>query len=122
MDKKVSEYIDKQESRQKETLIKIRELVRDLVPTAEEKMSYGAPAFKLNGQQILYAAFKNHIGIYPEPEIIEKLRDKLVDYQTAKGTIKFDLDKPIPYDLIKRIVRLKFGMDDSPVTKRSKAD
>lgn len=108
MDKKVSEYIDKQPSPQKEILIKIRELIRKLIPNAEEKMSYGAPAFKLNGKQILYAAFKNHVGIYPEPEIIEKFKEELKNYETAKGTIKFNLDKPIPYDLIKKIVIEKF--------------
>jgi uncharacterized protein YdhG (YjbR/CyaY superfamily) len=110
MDKKVSEYIDKQPSPQKEILIKIRELIRKLIPNAEEKMSYGAPAFKLNGKQILYAAFKNHVGIYPEPEIIEKFKEELKDYETAKGTIKFSLDKPIPYDLIKKIIIEKFGL------------
>ena len=110
MDKKVSEYIDKQPLPQKEILGKIRELIRELIPTAEEKMSYGAPAFKLNGKQILYAAFKSHIGIYPEPEIIEKFKNELKDYETAKGTVKFSLNRPIPYDLIKKIIIEKYNL------------
>lgn len=110
MDKKVSEYIDKQPVTQKEILIKIRELIKNLIPTAEEKMSYGAPAFRLNSKQILYAAFKNHVGIYPEPEIIEKFKEELKNYETAKGTIKFSLDKPIPYDLIEKIVKFKYKL------------
>jgi len=110
MDKKVKEYIDKQETLQKETLMKVRKLIEELLPNAEEKMSYGAPAFKLDGKQILYAAFKKHIGIYPEPEIIEKFKEELKDYETAKGTIKFYLDKPIPYDLIKKIVGYKYNL------------
>ncbi len=110
MDQKVSEYIDKQPSPQKEILIKIRDLFKKLIPKAEEKMSYGAPAFKLDDKQILYAAFKEHIGIYPEPEIIEKFKEELKDYETAKGTIKFDLDRPIPYGLIKRIIEYKYQL------------
>lgn len=108
MDKKVNEYIAKQPSPQKEILLKIRELIRKLIPMAEEKMSYGAPAFRMNDKQILYAAFKNHVGIYPEPEIIEKFKEELKDYETAKGTIKFSLDKPIPYDLIEKIIIDKY--------------
>ena len=108
MDKKVSEYIAKQPSPQKEILVRIRELIRKLIPTAEEKMSYGAPSFRLNGKQVLYAGFKGHVGIYPEPEIIEKFKEELKDYETTKGTVKFGLDKPIPYDIIKIIVEYKY--------------
>lgn len=108
MDNKVSEYIAKQKLPQKEILIKIRELIKELIPEAEEKMSYGAPAFRLDNKQVLYAAFKEHVGIYPEPEIIEEFKEELKDYETTKGTIKFKLDKPIPYDLIKKIIRFKY--------------
>ena len=108
MDKKVSEYIAKQPSPQREILIRIRELIGKIIPNAEEKMSYGAPTFKLNSKQVLYAAFKEHIGFYPEPEIIEKFKEELKDYETAKGTIKFSLGKSIPYDLIKKIVIEKY--------------
>jgi len=110
MNKKVNEYIDKQPRQQKEELIKIRELIKKLIPNAEEKMSYGVPAFRLGNKQILYAAFKNHLGIYPEPEIIKKFEKELQNYETAKGTIKFGLDKPIPYDLIKKIVIEKYKL------------
>lgn len=107
---KVLEYINKQKSPQKEILIEIRNLIKKLIPNGEEKMSYGAPAFKLDGKQILYAAFKEHIGIYPEPEIIENFEKDLKDYKTAKGTIKFDLDKKIPYDLIEKIIVYKYKL------------
>ena len=110
MDKKVSEYIDKQPSPQKEILIKVRELIKKLLPDAEEKMSYGAPAFRLDGKQILYAAFKNHVGIYPEPETIEYFKKDLENYETAKGTVKFYLDKPMPYNLIEKIIVFKYKL------------
>ena len=108
MDQKISEYIASQDFRQKEILIKIRKLIKKLLPNAEERMSYGVPSFKLNGKAILYAAFKHHVGIYPEPKIIEFFKDELEKYETAKGTIKFSLDKPIPYDLIEKIVIHKY--------------
>lgn len=110
MNQKVSEYIAKQKLPQKEILMKIRELIRKLIPKAEEKMSYGALAFKLDEKMVLYAAFKNHVGIYPEPEIIEKFKKDLDGYKTAKGTIKFGLDKPIPYDLVEKIISYKYKL------------
>jgi len=110
VNQKVSEYIAKQKSPQKEILIKIRGFISKLIPEAEEKMSYGVPAFKLDGKQVMYAAFKNHVGIYPEPEIIEKYKNELEEYETAKGTIKFYLKEPIPYDLIKKIISYKYRL------------
>ncbi|MFA5532446.1 MAG: DUF1801 domain-containing protein [Candidatus Shapirobacteria bacterium] len=110
MDQKVNEYIAKQKSPQKEILVKIRNLIKKIIPKAEEKMSYGVPAFRLNNKEILYAVFKNHVGIYPEPEIIEKFKEELKDFETAKGTIKFSLDKSIPYDLIKKIIIYKYKL------------
>lgn len=111
MNSKVEEYFKKQEKEQKEVLKKIRGLVRKIAPEAEEGMSYGAPAFKLNGRQIVYAGFKKHIGLYPEPETIERFKEELKNYETSKGAIKFYLDQPIPYDLIERIVREKFDLN-----------
>jgi uncharacterized protein YdhG (YjbR/CyaY superfamily) len=109
-DKKVDEYIDKQKSPQKEILQKLRKLIQKSAPSATEAMSYGVPAFKLNGNLILYAAFTSHIGIYPEPDTIKVFAKDLAEYETAKGTIKFYLDKPIPYGLIEKIVKYRVQM------------
>ena len=106
---KIDEYIDKQQSPQKEILTKIRSVIKELIPDAEEKMSYGAPAFKRDGKTIMYAAFTHHVGIYPEPAVIQHFEAELSRYETAKGTIQFKLDAPIPYDLIKQIVMYKFS-------------
>jgi uncharacterized protein YdhG (YjbR/CyaY superfamily) len=105
MDKKVYQYIDKQKSPQKEILQKIRKLIQKVAPSAAEAMSYGVPSFKVNGNVIMYAAFTNHIGIYPEPETIKAFEKELSSYETTKGTIKFEIDEPIPYELIEKIVR-----------------
>lgn len=110
MDTTITSYIAKQEVKQREVLEKIRKLIKSLLPNAEEKMSYGVPSFRWQKKSILYAAFKNHIGLYPEPEIIEHFKNELENYETAKGTIKFSLDKAIPYDLIRSIVEYKYNL------------
>lgn len=104
MNQEVNNYIVKQEKSQKEILTTLRVLIKSLVPQAKEKMSYGVPAFILNNKSLLYAAFKTHYGIYPGPDIINEFKDDLKNYQTSKGTIKFSLEKPIPTDLISKIV------------------
>jgi uncharacterized protein YdhG (YjbR/CyaY superfamily) len=108
MYKAVEEYINKQPERQREILRKIRETIKRIIPGAEEKISYGAPAFKLEGKTIMYAGYKNHVSIFPQPGIIERFSKELEGYETSKGTIKFELNQPIPYLLIEKIVRAKF--------------
>jgi uncharacterized protein YdhG (YjbR/CyaY superfamily) len=109
MDIKVKKYFDKLELPQKKILENLREFIQKTAPDAEECMSYGVPAFKLNGKFVLYAAFKEHIGLYPTPSAIEKFKKELAKYQTSKGTIKFPLDKPLPYDLIEKIIKYKYN-------------
>jgi len=109
MDDEVKKYFNRQKSPQKEILKKIRTLIQNSAPLAKECMSYGAPAFKYIKILVLYAAFKNHIGIYPEPDTIKAFKKELVNYETSKGTIKFSLDKPIPYDLIEKIIKYKYN-------------
>ena len=92
----------------KESLEKIRKLVPKIAPNAEEAMIYGVPGFKLNGKNlVVYAAFKKHIGLYPEPEAIKKFKKELDGYETSKGAIKFPLDKALPIDLISKIIGYK---------------
>jgi len=110
VNKKITDYLSNLDPRQKEVMLKIRKVIKTKLPQAEEKMNYGVPSFKFNGKSIMYAAFKNHVGIYPDPKIIEFFKDNLERYETSKGTIKFNLDKPVPYDLIEKIVIYKYGL------------
>lgn len=110
MDNEISIYISKQEPKQKEVLTQVRNLIKTLLPEAEERMSYGVPSFRLNGKSIMYAAFKIHLGLYPDPQIIEHFQKELEKYETAKGTIKFSLNEPIPFDLIAKIVKYKYSL------------
>ena len=82
-------------------------MVREAAPDAIEKISYQMPTFYLNGNLVHFAAFKNHIGFYPTPSGISTFDDELDPYKRAKGSVRFPLDKPIPYDLIEKIVRFR---------------
>jgi len=88
-------------------LRKIRLTIRKAIPEAKEKISYRIPAFTLDGDLIYFAAFKNHIGMYPPVRGDEKLQKELARYRGEKGNLKFPLDEPIPYGLITRIVEAR---------------
>jgi uncharacterized protein YdhG (YjbR/CyaY superfamily) len=103
----IDEYIASFPGDVQERLQRIRRLIHETAPEAREAMSYGVPAFKLKGNLVAFAAFKRHIGLYPEPSAIEAFKEELSDYDTARGTIRFPLDKPIPYDLIEEIVEFR---------------
>jgi uncharacterized protein YdhG (YjbR/CyaY superfamily) len=89
-------------------LQKVRTTIRKAAPGAEETISYQIPTFKLNGTYLIYfAGFKNHISLYPAPRGAEEFKKELAAYEGGKGTVRFPLDKRIPFDLIKRIVKYK---------------
>ena len=90
-----------------EILEKIRNIIRTAAPEAEETIKYGIPTFTLKGNLVHFAAYKHHIGFYPYPSGVEKFKDELSAYEGAKGSVKFPLDKPIPYDLIAKIVAFR---------------
>ena len=105
--KTIDEYIAGFPQDVQEILQKIRATIREAAPDAEEKIAYQIPTFFLKGNLVHFAAFKKHIGFYPAPTGIEEFKEELSVYGWAKGTVKFPLDKPIPYDLIRRIVRFR---------------
>lgn len=88
-------------------LNKARTTIQESAPDAEETIDYGIPTFTLKGNLVHFAAFKSHIGFYPTPSGIEKFKKELSVYEGAKGSVKFPLDKPIPYVLISKIVKFR---------------
>jgi uncharacterized protein YdhG (YjbR/CyaY superfamily) len=89
-------------------LEKIRQTVQKAAPESVETISYQMPAFKLNGRILIYfAAWKEHIGLYPTPSGTEAFKKELSQYKVAKGSVQFPLDKPIPYALIGKIVKFR---------------
>lgn len=104
----IDEYLDKVSPAQRAELGRIRKLVKKLVPEAEEAISYGIPAFKLRGKYLIFfAAFKNHMSVFPGAPI--GLKDKLKGYKLRKGTIQFTVEKPLPESIIKEIVRSRLA-------------
>jgi uncharacterized protein YdhG (YjbR/CyaY superfamily) len=95
-------------------LIKIRSLINKTAPEAEESISYGMPAYKTNKRPLVYfAAFKNHIGFYATPTGHSEFKTALSGYKQGKGSVQFPLNKPMPFDLIERIVTFKLNENQS---------
>jgi len=86
-----------------ERMNSVRKTIRENAPEATEGISWGMPTFKIKKILVQFAGFKNHLGFFPFPETIEHFRDELTSYRTSKGGIQFPYNKPVPYDLIKRI-------------------
>jgi uncharacterized protein YdhG (YjbR/CyaY superfamily) len=102
--KTIDEYIETFPEDVQSILEKMRQTIRKAVPEAEEAISYQIPTFKLNGNLVHFAAFKNHIGFYPTSTGTEAFKKELSLYKGSKGSVQFPIEKPIPYDLVKKIV------------------
>lgn len=106
--KAIESYIQQFPDNVQEILVKIRQLIIRNAPEAVESFAYGMPAYKTNKKPLVYfAAFKNHIGFYATPSGHQEFQDELSKYKQGKGSVQFPLDKPIPYDLIERIVQFR---------------
>ncbi len=116
----VDEYIAEQPDEVQDRLNKLRQVIRETAPEATEKISYGMPTFVLHGNLIHYAAHTHHIGIYPMPSGVDQFKDELAEYQTAKGSVQFPLDRPMPYDLIVRIVRFRVAENTKKAEAKTK--
>ena len=103
----VDEYLSAFPKNIRDILKELRQTIKQAAPQAEEVISYNIPAFKLNGMLVYYAAYKEHIGFYPTPSGIEAFKKELSRYEGAKGSVQFPLDKPIPFDLISKIVKFR---------------
>ncbi len=101
-------------------LQKIRATIKKAAPGAEETMKYQMPTFMLKGNLVYFAAFKKHIGFYPVPTGIEKFKKELSVYKTAKGSVQFPLDQPMPYDLITKIVKFRVKENSARAAAKGK--
>lgn len=103
----IDEYIAAFPKETQKILKEIRATIKAAAPTAEEKISYQMPTFFLNGNLIHFAAFKNHIGLYPTPSGTEAFKKEIAKYKAAKGSIQLPIDEPMPLKLISRIVKFR---------------
>jgi uncharacterized protein YdhG (YjbR/CyaY superfamily) len=111
----VDKYILQFPEEVQEILRRIRKLILDRAPGAEESISYGMPGYKLNRKPLVYfAGFKNHIGFYATPSGHSEFGKELSGYKHGKGSVQFPLGQPIPYDLIERIVEFRVTENLNP--------
>jgi uncharacterized protein YdhG (YjbR/CyaY superfamily) len=106
--KTVDEYISHHPENVRVLLLKIRNIILKAAPDATESISYGMPAYKLNGKPLVYfAAYKNHIGFYATPTGHLKFAAELSKYKQGKGSVQFPLEEPLPFQLIASIVKFR---------------
>ncbi len=103
----IDEYIANFPPDVQELLQKVRETIQEAAPGAEETIKYQMPTFTLKGNLVHFGAFKKHVGFYPVPSGIDAFAEELAPYRTGKGSIQFPFDKPIPYDLITKVVAFR---------------
>lgn len=109
----VDAYLHTLPEKQKLALTHLREIIRTTAATAEEVISYGMPAYKYHGMLVYFAAFKKHCSLFAVNNHF--FEDELEDYKTSKGTIQFSPEKPIPDDLVKRIVQYRMKANEENV-------
>jgi uncharacterized protein YdhG (YjbR/CyaY superfamily) len=102
-------------------LEELRVTIRKAAPGAEETINYGIPTFTLNGNLVHFAAFKNHIGFYPAPSGIEAFKKELSVYVGAKGSVQFPIEKPLPLNLVTRIVKFRVSENLEKAKEKTKA-
>lgn len=103
----IDEYIATFPRNVQDILEELRQTIRNSAPDAKEAISYQIPTFRLNGNLVHFAAFKNHIGFYPASSAIAHFKKELSGYEASKGTIRFPINEPIPFDLIRKIVKYR---------------
>ncbi len=107
----IDEYIGQYPEEVQQILNQIRAVIKEEAPQAVEKISYGLPTFYQNGNLVHFGAHSRHIGFYPTPAGMEAFQEELSGYKGAKGSVQFPLDQPIPYDLIRRIVKFRLSQN-----------
>ena len=118
--KNVDEYIAAFSPDVQKILERIRLTVHNAAPDAQETISYRIPTFTQQGVLVHFAAFRNHIGLYPPVSGDARIEKAMAPYAGEKGNLRFPLDQPIPYDLIERIVKLRVKQDAAKAKSRRK--
>jgi uncharacterized protein YdhG (YjbR/CyaY superfamily) len=118
--KNIDEYIAKFSPDVQTILERIRLTIHNVAPEAQETISYQMPAFTQSGVLVYFAAFKNHIGLYPPVSGDAALEKAISPYAGEKGNLRFPLNQPIPYGLIERIVKLRVKQNLAKAAAKSK--
>src|SRR6187431_2242691 len=114
------EYIASFPEETQELLNEMRATIGKAAPKAEEIISYGMPAYKLHGNLVYFAGYKNHIGFYPGAAGISNFKKEISGYKNAKGSVQFPIDEPLPLKLVTKIV--KFRVAENVAKEKMKAE
>lgn len=118
--KSIDEYILGFPPGIQEILNTLRRVIKESAPEAEERISYQMPTFALHGNLVHFAAYKKHIGFYPAASGVEAFKDRLSQYKSSKGAVQFPIDKPLPYELIREIVKFRVAENIKRAADKSK--
>lgn len=118
--KTTDEYIERLTGVAREKVEELRAIIKSAAPKAIEKISYSMPAFDQSGIIVYYAAFKDHVSLFPTSSGISHFAKELEQYKISKGTIQFPLDQPLPKELIERIVKFRLEENLSKPEKKGK--
>jgi uncharacterized protein YdhG (YjbR/CyaY superfamily) len=116
--KNIDDYAGRFPKEVQQLLKNMRLAIKKAAPQAKETISYGIPAFTLNGMLVWFAAFKSHIGFYPRASAIAAFKKELSAYKGAKGSVQFPLDQPLPLALVSRIVKFRVKQNLSKSKKK----
>jgi len=104
----IDEYIAAFPRNVQDILEELRRVIRESAPESEETISYGIPTFDFNGRHLVhFAAYRNHVGFYPTSSGIAHFKKELSRYELSRGTVRFPINEPIPFDLVKKIVKYR---------------
>ena len=121
-EKAVDDYLAGVPESFRQALQHLRRIIREEAPDAMETIGYGIPTYKLDGNLVHFAAFRNHMSFFPGSTAHnEALKEELAGFKLAKGTIQFTLGKPLPDDLVRRIVRLRIAENHALAIARKAA-
>ena len=118
----INEYVSSLPENAQKAMSEIIATIKAKVPNAEEHISYNMPAFKVNGEYFVhFSAWKNHIGMYPIPAGNEALQKQIEPYRSAKSSLNFPLDKPMPIKLIEKVIKFRIAenLQDAKVKSKS---
>jgi uncharacterized protein YdhG (YjbR/CyaY superfamily) len=105
----IDQYLDALEEPKRTTLARLRQTILDILPEAEQAISYGLPAFKIRGKTIAgFAAFKNHLSYLPHSgSVFPELKHELKGYSTSSGALRFGIDEPLPVPLVEKLIAVR---------------
>lgn len=117
----VNDYIKSFPPKTQNLLNQLRKTIKAAAPKAEELISYGIAGYKYHGMLIYFAGFTNHVSVYPAPRTAPEFKKELAGYKGGKGTVQFPIDKPLPPDLVKRIVQYRVKQNEEKANSKKAA-